>query len=104
MSQKVLDYLKKRLPLMTESDIEDTYRQAEQVYEREDGALGVTRIKNYFWRVVFFAADSKKTRNELIRQALQEHPECQVFVYERMKHDNKPFYHAIPYLKRLLAI
>jgi len=104
MSQKVLDYLKKRLPLMTESDIEDTFKQAEKVYEREDGALGVTRIKDYFYRVVFLAADNKKARNELLKQAIDEHPECQIIVYERMKYGNKPFYHAVPYLKRMLAL
>lgn len=104
MSQKVLEYLKKRLPLMTESDIENTYNQAEKVYERDRGALGVTRIKDYFWRIVFLAADDKKTRNELLKQAMEEHPECQVIVYERMKYGNKPVYHAVPYLKRMLAL
>ena len=103
MSQRLLEYLKRRLPLMDESDIEDTFNQANHIYEKEDGALGVTEIDKGFWRVVFFAADSKVTRNLLINEALNNHPDMQVFVYERLKHNNKPFYHTRPYLERLLA-
>lgn len=104
MSEKVLQFLKRRLPLMSESEIEDTYKQADKVYSSEQGALGVAEIDRGFWRVVFFAADDKTTRNSLIKQAMDENPDFQVIVYERLKHNNKPFFHTRPYLERLLAI
>lgn len=88
---------------MSDSDIEDTLKQADHVYSKEDGAIGITEIDKGFLRVVFFAADNKKTRNELLKEALDAHSDVQVFVYERLKHNNKPFFHTRPYLERLLA-
>jgi hypothetical protein len=103
MNQRVLQYLKKRLPLMSDSDIEDTFKQADHVYSKEDGALGVTEIDRGFFRIVFFAADSKETRNKLLEEAWKAHPDVQVIVYERLKHKNKPFFHTRPYFERFLA-
>jgi hypothetical protein len=104
MSQKVLNYLKKRLPMATESEIANAYTQADQIYEKEDGVLGVTKIDSGFWRGVFLAADNKQARNELLNDFMVEHPECQVFVFERIKYGNKSYYHTIPFLKRLMAL
>ena len=103
MSQSIIEFLKERLPAKNNLEIENALKQADRVYTRNNGAVGVSEISKGFWRVVFFAADSKKTRNALIDEVVKD-TGLQVFVYERVKHNNKVYYHAAPFLRRLKAI
>jgi len=104
MSQPVVEFLKKRLSFLGSEQVELVYSEAEKVYFECKGALGLTRVDKGVWRIDFFAADDKATRNELIKKAITENDDIEIVTYQRAKHNDKEFWHSKPFWKKLLAV
>jgi len=104
MSQPVVEFLKKRLSFLDLKQVELVYSEAEKVYFECNGALGLTRVDKGVWRIDFFAADDKATRNKLIKRAIAENDDIEIVTYQRAKHSDREFWHGKPFWEKLIAI
>ena len=95
MLSAISKYLSEKIPLYKEVDPKSLVIEAlmnEGLFTNENGVLGLAKLKDNLWEVLFFAADDKVARKNLIQVAAEKLGQISITFY-RPKHSdqNKTF-------------
>jgi len=91
MLAAISKYLSEKIPLYKKVDPEPLVINAimnEGLFTNLHGVLGMSKLKDGLWEVLFFAADNTDARKSLIREAAEKLGQISITFY-RPKHSNK---------------
>lgn len=103
MLEVLTKYLASKIPLYRELDptplIVDSLMDG-GLFTNKGGVLGLSKISENLWEVLFFAADSKDDRKELVRQAGEKLGKISIKFF-RPKHKDREIVHTFNFWVRL---
>ena len=104
MLEAISKYLASKIPLYKTIDpipmISDSLMDG-GLFTKGDGVLGLSKIDEALWEVMFFATDSKETRKLLIREAAEKLGNISIKFF-RPKHGNRETIYDFNYWMRLI--
>jgi hypothetical protein len=103
MLEAISKYLASKIPMYKEVDskalVVDSLMSG-GLFTKEDGVLGLSKIEEGLWEVLFFAAESKEARKSLIREAAKKLGKISIMFY-RPKHEGREKTYSYKYWMRL---
>jgi hypothetical protein len=103
MLEAISKYLASKIPLYKEVDAKALVADSLMdggLFTQADGVLGLSKIDESLWEVLFFATDSKETRKLLIREAAEKLGNISIKFF-RPKHGNRETIYDFNYWMRL---
>lgn len=103
MLEAISKYLASKIPMYKEVDPKDLVINSLMsggLFTQEDGVLGLSKIEDNLWEVLFFAADNKEARKSLIHEAAKKLGKISIMFY-RPKNNNSEKTYSYKYWMRL---
>lgn len=103
MLEAISKYLASKIPMYKEVDpkplVVDSIMNG-GLFTQEDGVLGLSKIEEGLWEVLFFATDNTEARKSLIREAAKKLGKISIMFY-RPKNNNSEKTYSYKYWMRL---
>lgn len=94
------EFLASRIPNYSKKDAEFAVSQCDHIYHRQDGAIGLKEKAKGVLEILFFAADSKETKRELVEEGDKKH-KPEIICYHRPKYSDKAYTHGRKFWEKL---
>lgn len=98
-------YLKEKIPSYANKDISPIVAKAcacGGFFTAKEAILGMAPRTNDVWEVLFFAANDKEGRKQVMREAIEKLNPKKVF-YTRTKHSGREYVRGPEYWERLVS-